>query len=106
MLINSLAIPIYAVAWIMLWLVGTILEFTVFVLNTVASGQSLPKKYFEASLAMPVFALFCLGVLFLVKGIEYLIEFLCFLVSEDPDEIAIDDYEKLLLRRRLRARRN
>lgn len=105
MLLNGLAIPIYALAWVILWLAGTILEFAVFVFNAVASGQSLSRKYFEVSLAMPVFALFCLGMLFAAKCIEYLIEFLYFLISEDPEETAIDDSEKLILRRKLRARR-
>lgn len=105
-MLTGLAIPIYALAWVILWLVGTILKFAVFVTTTVASGQSASKKYFEVSLAMPAFALFCLGMLFAVKCIEYLIEFLCFLTSEDPEETAMDDYEKLILRKRLRARRS
>jgi Sec-independent protein secretion pathway component TatC len=98
-------VPIYALAWVILWIVGTILEFAVFVATAVASGDSLPRKQFPVSLAMPAFALFCLGMLFSIKCVEYLIEFLCFLTSEDPEETAIDGYEKLALRRRPRARR-
>jgi hypothetical protein len=99
-----LAIPIYALAWVIMWLVGVTIEYVIFVFNSLCQGQPLHRKYFELSLAMPVFALFCLALWFSVGCIEYSIIFLCSLANdEDSEETVIRDYEEHVLRRRLQG---
>lgn len=101
-----LPIPIYALAWVIMWLVGVTIEYVIFVFNSLYQGQTLHRESFELSLAMPVFALFCLALWFSVGCIEYSIVFLCSLANDEGcEETVIRDYEEHVLRRRLRRSR-
>lgn len=95
---THLTISVYAFAWVLMWLVGTMLEFVIFVVTSVAKGHAIDRKYFEVSLYMPVFAWFLLGMWFSVKCIEWSIGFLCSLASEDTEKS--NDEEPVLRRRR------
>lgn len=95
---TNLAIPVYAFAWVILWLVSTLIEFAVFIGTSVAKGHALDRKYFEVSLYMPSFALFCLSMWLSVKCIEWLIDFLGSLAIDDSEES--DNDESIVVRRR------
>lgn len=94
---NHLTIPVYAFAWVILWLVGTLIEFATFIGTSVAKGHAIDRKYFEVSLYMPSFALFCLGMWLSVKCIEWLIGFLGSLATDDSES---DNDEPIVVRRR------
>ena len=99
---DHLAVPLYAIGWTLMWLVGTMLEYTFFVCDSVVNKRPTYRGSFEICLAMPVFALFCVAlwvsVKCMVKFVQGSINFLCSLSTED-------DYEDHVLRRRLRDRR-
>lgn len=88
---THLAIPVYACAWVIMWLAGTLIEFAIFIGTSVAKGHALDRKYFEVSLYMPSFALFCLGMWMSVKCVEWLIGFLGSLATDDGEESYNDE---------------
>lgn len=106
---EHVAVPLYAIGWILMWLVGTMLEYTVFVYDSVVNKRPIYRRYFEICLAMPVFALFCVAlwvsVKCMVKCVEGSVDFLYSLSTEDDPKSVIRDYEEHVLRRRLRAGR-
>lgn len=69
-----------------MWLAGTLIEFTIFIGTSVAKRHALDRKYFEVSLYMPSFALFCLGMWLSVKCFGWLIGFLGSLATDEVED--------------------
>ncbi|KAF7718047.1 Uncharacterized protein PECH_002381 [Penicillium ucsense] len=103
-----LVIPIYATIWLISWLLGVLLEISIFIGSCLAQGKSPSRGSVAISLDMPVFALFCIGLWGAIKLSMWFLVVLCslFTMVSDADEenarAARQRREQVLRRRAMR----